>query len=447
MPSALRFRLYPSREQETEMLMELEACRQLWNDALSHRRDRWQNERKSTSYGLQQWILTAARHTDPILGRVYSQVAQEVLLRLDRAFKAFFKRRAGYPRFKKFREHGSFTYPQAYNGSVKPDTLRKKLFLSRIGNVTAVFHRPLPKDARLKACTVVREPDGKWYASLVFEEAVPLQDAKAPATTRAPIGIDLGLNSLIATSDGEKVNHPHLLKKAEKRLNLAHRMFSRKKKGSRNWFKARQRLASQHARVKHQRADFNHKLSARLVRNHDLVGFEDLGVGNMVRNHKLAKSILDAGWSQLVRFCEYKGPSTVVKVLAAYSTQECFACGALSPVSLDVRTLVCTGCGRFSDRDRNAARIVLKRALGARQVGQDRIPGGIRLCEENPRHAVPELKPVEMEPLSVQSTGRASSVEEPGTTRPETGAGSPRLRSWEDVTAPSSSHVGRTHGR
>ncbi|MBI3116274.1 MAG: helix-turn-helix domain-containing protein, partial [Thaumarchaeota archaeon] len=111
MPSALRFRLYPSRDQEAKMLRTLEACRRLWNDALSHRRDRWQSERKPTSYNYQQWILTAECHEDPELGSLHSQVAQDVLHRLDRAFKAFFEHWAGYPRFKKFREWWSFTYP------------------------------------------------------------------------------------------------------------------------------------------------------------------------------------------------------------------------------------------------------------------------------------------------------------------------------------------------
>ncbi|MCS4539781.1 MAG: transposase [Thaumarchaeota archaeon] len=403
MPSALRFRLYPSRDQEAKMLRTLEACRRLWNDALSHRRDRWQSERKPTSYNYQQWILTAECHEDPELGSLHSQVAQDVLHRLDRAFKAFFEHWAGYPRFKKFREWWSFTYPQTYHGSVKSDPLRKRLFLSKVGNVPVVFHRQLPKDSRMKTCTVVREPDGKWFASLVFEEVVPLQNVpSAVATTRAPVGIDLGLRSLITTSDGEKVEHPRLLRKAEKRLKHIQRVFSRKQKGSNNWFKARQRLASQHACVRRQRADFNHKLSTRLVREHSLVAFEDLKVRNMVRNHSLAKSIQDAGWGQLVRLTEYKASKAgrlVVRVEPAYSTHECFYCGSLNKVSLEMREFVCGGCGRTLDRDVNAARIVLKRAIA--QVGQD----------------MPEPKPVETGPLPLQTTGAASLVVEAGTTR------------------------------
>ncbi len=418
MPSALRFRLYPSRDQEARMLRALEACRHLWNDALSHRRDRWQNGRKSTSYNHQQWILTAERHADPELGALHSQVAQDVLHRLDRAFKAFFGRRSRYPRFKKYSQSGSFTYPQTYSGSVKTDARRGRLFLSKIGNVPIIFHRQLPKDSRMKTCTVVREPCGEWYASLVYEEIVPLQNVpplELPMTTEdimKPIGVDLGLRSLIATSDGEKVEYPRFLRKAEKRLKHFQRVLSRKDKGSNNWFKARQRVTSQHARVRRQRLDFNHKLSTRLVREHSLVAFEDLQVRNMVRNHALAKSIHDAGWGQLVRLTEYKASKAgrlVVRVEPAYSTQECFFCCALNPVDLSVREFACRGCGMIIDRDVNAARIVLKRGIA--RVGQD----------------MPELKPVETGPLPLQTIGEASLVVEAGTTRPGTGAGSPRL--------------------
>ncbi len=416
MPSALRFRLYPNHEQEEKMLTTLEICRHLWNDALAHRKNRWERFRQSTSYNHQQWVLTAERHSDQALREVYSQAAQDILHRLDRAFKAFFEHRARYPRFKRHREHGSFTYPQAYNGSAKPDPLRKRLFLSKVGNVEAVFHRPIPRDARLKTCTVVREPNDEWYASLVYEEVVPLQGIEiAPIIASSPlppVGIDLGLNSLITTSDGESIPHPRFLRTAEKRLKHLQREFSRKRKGSKNQTKARRRLAVQHAKVARRRADFNHKLSSRLARAHDLIAFEDLRVRNMVRNRSLAKSIQDAGWGQLVMFTEYKTASAgklVVKVTAAYSTQECFFCGALNQIPLNVREIVCVGCGRILGRDVNAARIVLKRAIA--QVGQD----------------MPEFTPVETEPLPVQTTGAASQVVEAGTL-------SPQLESWKDVT-------------
>ncbi len=398
------------------MLHVIDATRHLWNDALAHRKTRWELDRKSTSYNIQAAILTSAREQEAELSRLHSQVAQDVLRRLDNAMKSFFAHRAKYPRFKKRSSAGSFTYPQGYNGSAKPDVIRRRLYLSKIGNVKTIFHRPLPRDALLKTCTIVREPDGKWFASLVFEDVVPLQDVVTKFVS--PVGVDLGLTSLIVTSDGMEIPHPRFQRRSEKKLRHLQRVFSCKKKGSKNWFKARQRVASQHAKVKRQRTDLNHKLSTGLVKSHDLIVFEDLRIRNMVRNHTLAKSIHDAGWGQLVRLAEYKALSKgkrVVRVDPAYSTQECSYCGALNKVSLDVREFICVACGRHLRRDHNSSCIILERGLA--KVGQ----------------GMPELKPVEIEPLLVQTTGRASSLGEAGTIGPQ-GLEAHGLWPWEDVT-------------
>lgn len=404
---ALRFRLYPNSMQEKRMLETIEACRHLWNDALAHRKGRWETERKPTSYHLQQAILTTERARSPELRNVNAQVCQEVLRRLDHAFVRFFKGKWGYPRFKRYSESGSFTYPQAYNGSGKPDPLRKRLYLSKIGNVRAVFHRPLPKNALLKTVTVIHEPCGQWYASLLFEDIVQLQNVSVPANRSftAPVGVDLGLNSLITTSDSLVIPHPHFLRRAEQKLKHLQRGLSRKKKGSSNRGKLRHKLAVRHAKVKRQRADFNHKLSTSLVRKYDLIVLENLQIKNMLKYRAVAKSIQDAGWNQLVKLSEYKALDSgklVVKVRPAYTTQECIHCGVLNPSSLDVREFDCRGCGRRLDRDINAAMVILKRGL-AQVAGQ----------------GMPEYKPVETGPLFFSATRETCLVDE---------AGSPRLQ-------------------
>jgi putative transposase len=419
---AFRFRLYPSFSQEERMLRALEASRRLWNEALAHRRARWEKERKSTSYTLQASILTCERKQDAFLGDLHSQVCQDVLRRLDKAFVAFFAHRSCYPKFKKSGQTRSFTYPQAYHGSAKPDAARKRLFLSGIGNIRAVFHRPIPKASRLKVCTVTKEPDGMWFASLIFEEVIPLQNLEPPAKLtedqKSPVGIDLGLLSLITTSDGETVKHPTFLRKAEKRLKHLQRKLCRTKKASKNRFKARTRVASQHGRVRRQRLDFNHKLSTRLASEHALIVFEDLRIKNLSKNRVLAKSIQDAAWQQLITLTEYKAlkvGSRVILVPAAYSTRECNICGKLNnKMGLNVRQFVCIGCGRTLDRDRNAASVVLKRGLIALSGLNAAIVG----------QAMPELMPVETKPLPVQTTGRASIVDDAGTICPQ-GAGNP----------------------
>ncbi|MBI3022530.1 MAG: IS200/IS605 family element transposase accessory protein TnpB, partial [Thaumarchaeota archaeon] len=276
-----------------------------------------------------------------------------------------------------FSHSGSFTYPQAYNGSVKPDTVRKRLFLSKVGNVKVVFHRGMPTHQKLKTCTVVREPSCEWYASLVYDEDDDGNGAPQPQTNKqkffvSPVGVDLGLKSLIATTEGVKIHHPRFLRKAERRLRRLQRNLSRTQRSSENRGRKRRLFAVQSSRVSRQRADFNHKLSVELVRNHDLIAFEDLQVRNMVRNHALAKSISDAGWGQLRSFTEYKATwagKLVVRVQLAYSTQECYSCGALNQVPLGVRVFDCRGCDKTLDRDFNAAWIVLKRGIA--KVGQD----------------------------------------------------------------------------
>ena len=391
-----RFRLYPDLEQEKRMLYIIETCRRLWNDALSHRKSRWEKERAPTSYSMQQWILTGERKRYPELRELYSQVAQDVLHRLDNAFQSFFDHMSKYPRFKPLRQYGSFTYPQAYNGSVF--LAGGKVHFSKVGDIPILVHRQVPVDGRLKICTVRREACGEWYAVLVYETDEPAPEQKE--VFESPVGIDLGLNSLITTTDGLKIEPPEFLRKSEKRLKRLQRRLSRKKKGSKNREKARHLVAVQHAKVRRQRMDFNHKLSAAIVAKHDFVAMEDLRIRNMVRDHSLAKSIHDASWYQLKTFIDYKERrmgGLMQPVEPAYTSQDCFFCGARNDVTLDMRTFVCTGCGRALDRDFNASWKVLQRGL--REIGQD----------------MPEYTPVEIGPPPFQPTGLASLVEEAGT--------------------------------
>ena len=362
--------------------------------ALAHRKWRWEKFRQSTSYNLQQWILTEERRNDPELRALYSQAGQDVLNRLDKAFKAFFKGIARYPRFKPATGVGSFTYPQAYNGSVKIEN--GTLDLSKVGRVPVVLHRQ-PPDSGLKTCTVRREPDGSWYASLVYDDGKePPEPVEQPVS---PIGIDLGLRSIITTTDGQKIEPPRYLRKAEKRLKRLQRSLSRKQKDSKNREKARRLLAVQHAKVARQRLDFNQKLTTGLLENHDLVAMEDLQVRNMVQNHALAKSITDAGWGQIGLQLQYKtirDGKLLVKVPPQYSTQDCHVCGTRNEIGLSVRAFACKGCGKWLDRDINGASNVLARAL--KEVGQ----------------GMPELKPVESRPPPFQPTGMASPPVEAG---------------------------------
>ncbi len=231
-----------------------------------------------------------------------------------------------------------------------------------VGDVRAVFHRDFPSGG-MKTCCVKKGADGRWHASLTFEEeVVPLQGISIPLSWKAPVGIDLGLKSLVATSDGQKIEPPKFLRKSEGKIAQLQRSLSKKQKGSKNRGKAKRKLAGQHCHVANQRTDFNQKLSTKLVRKHDFIGFEDLRIKNMAKNHSLAKSIHDAGWAQFVEFAEYKARrrgGEAVKVPAQFTTQECFFCGTLNHVPLSVREFACRGCGMLLDRDVSSGRVVL----------------------------------------------------------------------------------------
>ena len=369
-----KYRLYPFKNQERELLLQLGELKLLWNHSLEQRIDAWRMEEKSISYVDQCRSLAKWRAYCPELGRIYGHVAQECIHRLDDAFKHFYRRcksgeKPGYPRFKS--EVTSLTYPDS-NGSaaiVPGRNGTKRLHLAKIGDIPIEVHRK-PAEGRVKTCTVEREGD-KWYAILTIE--VP--DHTPPPTTppAKPVGIDLGLTSLATLSTGEKIEPPKFLRKAEKRLKWFDREVARKKKGSCNREKAKVRRARYHARVRDQRRDFAHKLTTGWADTYDLIGVEDMDVRNMMGNHHLAKSIGDSGWGMLRQMAEYKmrnHSKWFFPVDAKNTTQSCSKCGQLADPKLTLkdRVLQCP-CGHTEDRDVNAAKNIVKSALAM-------VPGG-----------------------------------------------------------------------
>lgn len=395
---AFRFRLYPDEQQEKHMLEMVETCRHLWNDALGQRKERYERHGQSTSYYEQQNELPRIRKGNPFVADLYSHAAQDVLRRLEKAFVAFFKGDARYPKFKAYREHGSFTYPDAYNGSVKLGVSGKKVYLSKVGYVPVVVHRDVPTDGRLKTATVKREADGKWYVALLYEVAdVP---PSVPVVFSSPVGIDLGLTPVVAMSDGEKVEPERFYRKAERRLARLQKSLSRKKTGSANRGKARRKVAVQAAHVARQRMDFNHKVSERIVREHDFIAVGKLEVKKLSRRRTTSKSFSDAGLGQLARFIEYKAERNgkrFVLVLEPYTTQDCNDCGTRNSVDEGIMFFTCVGCGHSIDRQVNAARNILQR--GCSMVGQD---------------IARTYKPVETGALLAASMSHATPVREAG---------------------------------
>ncbi len=369
-----KYRLYPFPNQERELLRQLEELRFLWNYALEHRQEAWRKKARSISYVGQCRDLARWRAYDKEgIGRVYGHVAQETLARLGDAFGHFFRRvkeggRPGFPRFK--REVTSLCYPDS-NGSaaiVPGRNGTRRLRLSMIGEIPIKVHRA-PPEGRVKTCTIQRDGD-RWFAVLTLEVPDPSLPPATPPVS--PVGVDLGLSHLATLSTGEVVEPPKFLRRAEDRLTRAQRVVSRRKRGSHNREKAKVRLTRCHAKVRDQRRDFAHKLTTGWAKSHDLIAFEDMDLRSHMEG-AFPKSTADAGWGMLRQMSQYKEArrsGRYVEVPTKNTTQSCSACGRLHdpPLTLPDRTYECR-CGLVMDRDLNAARNVLARALRA-------VPGG-----------------------------------------------------------------------
>jgi len=372
------YRLYPTPAQVTAMQHALDECRWLYNRLLEERKLAW--EETETSIGLYDQInrTPALRDERPSLAGVHSQVLQNVAVRIDLAFKSFFRRvkagekEPGFPRFRGYGRYDSFCYPQAGRKGgyyIDGDGPKGRVFLSKIGHVTAIIHRPL--EGTVKTCCVKRTATGKWFATFSCE----VEDVPLPAPDSA-VGIDVGLASFATLSDGSEVANPRFFRKDEQALAKAQRRLSkepRTPKGQRLTPARRKRrkvVARVHERIANRRKDFTHQQSRRVVNQHDVIAVEDLSVNRMVHNHCLAKSIADAAWSMFSSFLSYKAASAgrqFIAVNPAYTSQDCSRCGHRQKLTLADRVYRCPCCGLEIGRDHNAAINIL--ALGLQSIG------------------------------------------------------------------------------
>jgi putative transposase len=361
MLKAYKYRIYPNKKQKEMICRTTETCRILYNDFLFERKFMYEYDKSHITYSWQQDSLPYRKRINPYLQSVHSQVLQDVARRVDKAFKNFFQRvnagdKPGYPRFKGKGQYNSFTYPQSgycIEGN--------KLKLSCIGGVKVKLHRPV--EGKIKTCTIICK-NGKYYAGFACEiEAIPL-----PMTGKA-VGIDMGIENFCMTSDGEYYASPKTYRKAEKALKKAQRKVARRKKGGNRRKKAVKELAKAHERVSNQRKDIAHKVALDLVRKYDFIAYEDLTIKNMVQSHHLAKSIADAGWGMFFRIIDYKAESagkSSRRINPYKSSQECSECGTEVPKKLSQQWHDCPNCGNSEHRDKNAAKVILKR--GMRQI-------------------------------------------------------------------------------
>lgn len=295
--------------------------------------------------------LTLLKDELPWLREADSIALQQSLRHLDRAYDNFFKKKVGYPKFKKRSHEQKYRTMNSHNSiEIKNDRIK----LPKLGWVKISNSRSF--DGRIVSATVTKTPSGRYYITLQVEE-----DIVTLSNDGGELGIDLGLKALYTDSNGNSVPNPKVLKKRERKLRRLQRSLSRKQKGSNNRNKARLRVAREHERIADIREDVLNKEAFHLANENQVVCIEDLNVKGMMRNHKLAKSIFDVSWSMLTRKLEWqleKHGGVLVKVPRFYpSSQTCSACGEVNPEVKDlcVREWICPCCGAVHDRDENAA--------------------------------------------------------------------------------------------
>ena len=291
--------------------------------------------------------------------KIHSQSKQNVSDRVHKAFKNFFRRvkenakEKGFPRFKS--RVNSITYPQS-GFKLLSD---KRLKLSKIGNIPIILHR-VPK-GKIKTLTIKQNKAGQWFAIFSCE----MENKGKPITfpQNSKIGIDVGIENFATLSNGISIPNPRFLVKVEHGLKRLQRRLNRKKKGSKNRFKARFRLAKQHIKVSNIRADWLHKLSKSLILKYGTIAIEDLKISNMVKNHHLAKSITDASWGIFAKNLEYKAVisgSELIKVNPRNTSKTCSGCGTIVDMPLNKRKFSCPSCGFVCHRDENSAINIFK---------------------------------------------------------------------------------------
>ena len=362
MLKAYKYRIYPNEEQINYLQKTFGCTRFIYNQMLADRIKSYE-ENKDLDIKIIKYPTPAQYKKEyEWLKEVDSLALANAQMNLDKAYKNFFRDKSvGFPKFKSKKDnHKSYT-TNNQNGTIYIENNRIKI--PKLKSMIKIKqHREFV--GLIKSCTISQKPSGKYYIAMLVDTEnirLPKLDTK--------VGIDLGIKEFAITSDGEMFSNPKWLKKSEKRLRKLQKDLSRKQKGSNNRRKDRLKVAKLHEKISNQRKDYLHKISHYIISENQVIVIEDLKVSNMIKNHKLAKSIADVSWSEFRRQLEYKsewyGRELIIAPSNYASSQLCSNCGNKSSQTKDLscRTYICPVCGMEMDRDINASKNLLNLAM------------------------------------------------------------------------------------
>lgn len=355
---AIKMRIYPNNNQKKQLNQSFGCTRFVYNRALYLKRKRWEDYKENLSINEISKMLTFWKKTDELsfLKEANAQGLQQTLRHLDSAYKKFFKEKKGYPKFKKKGEGHFFSV--VGNVSIQ----YSKIKFPKIGLINCRGMRKF--NGIIKTATISKNPSNQYFISFCVDDLKKNEKLKI---IEKSIGIDVGIKTIATLSNGEKYYAPNYLKEIENKLKYYQRKQSKAKKGSRAFRKWKLKIARIWNKIVNIKNDFLHKLSINLVKNHDLISVEKLQIKNMVKNHKLAKSILNMNWGGFFRQLEYKCEwygKHFVKVDPKKTSQTCSNCNHVNnKLTLDQREWICESCKSKLDRDINAAININKKGV------------------------------------------------------------------------------------
>ncbi len=363
MLKAYKYRIYPDKDQEELIKVHFGACRFVYNWALEQKIKTYEQTNKSISrFDLQKILVHEVKPSNEWLKKANSQALLAPLVNVESAFTKFFREKTGFPKFKsKKNPVQSYQMPQHYTVNFDRNFIK----LPKMGEVKAVLHRRF--EGTMKTATISRSSTGKFFISILVDDGKELP-AKQNFDESTTVGVDVGIKDFAILSNGEKIKNPKYLKNSLKRMKCLQKRVSRKVKGSKNRDKARLHLSKLHETISNQRTNFQHQISSKLISENQAIALETLNVKGMVKNHCLAQSISDAGWSSFVTKLEYKAEwlgKTILRIgRFEPSSKICSKCGYHNGnLTLKDREWICPDCKTKHDRDINAAINIKKFSL------------------------------------------------------------------------------------